>query len=168
MLLVRWWYKIGLQLNMALPLSPLSKYATVESMKAPQTMQAYICIKLHNNTRLKYLIGTFTSLASVYRMIVLVIVPPGNLGSEESNHPPLRIMRWIRWHCPPDTGFEIRTLAVWGRAHYLSVMEDPGLHTILTSDLYEWAGKKYAFLWNLNARAGDEPAISRIFKQTAL
>ena len=66
---------------MALPLSPLSEYATVESSKAPQTMQAYICIKLHNITRLKYLIGTFTSLASVYRMIVFVIVPPGNLGN---------------------------------------------------------------------------------------
>ena len=57
---------------------------------------------------------------------------------------------------------------VWGRAHYLSVMEAPVLHTILTSDHYEWAGKKALFLWNLNARAGDEPAISQFFKQTAL
>ena len=24
-------------------------------------------------------------------------------------------MRWMRWHCPPDTGFAIRALAVWGR-----------------------------------------------------
>ena len=29
----------------------------------------------------------------------------------------------IRWHCPPDTGFEIQTLEVWGRARYLSVTE---------------------------------------------
>ena len=26
------------------------------------------------------------------------------------------MVRWLRWHCPPDTGFEIRPLAVWGRA----------------------------------------------------
>ena len=31
----------------------------------------------------------------------------------------------MRWHCPPDTGFEIRALAVWGRARYLSVTEAP-------------------------------------------
>ena len=29
------------------------------------------------------------------------------------------------WHCSPDTGFEIRTLAVWDRARYLSVTEAP-------------------------------------------
>ena len=33
------------------------------------------------------------------------------------------MVRWLRWHCPPDTGFEIRALAVWGRARYLSVTE---------------------------------------------
>ena len=33
------------------------------------------------------------------------------------------------------------------------------LPTIL-KNLYEWAGKKHLFLWNLNARAGNEPAIS--------
>ena len=31
----------------------------------------------------------------------------------------------VRWHCPPDTGFEIRALAVWGRARYLWVTEAP-------------------------------------------
>ena len=31
------------------------------------------------------------------------------------------MVRWLRWHCPPDIGFEIRALAVWGRARYLSV-----------------------------------------------
>ena len=35
------------------------------------------------------------------------------------------MVRWLRWHCPPDTGFEIRALAVWGRAHYISVTESP-------------------------------------------
>ena len=31
----------------------------------------------------------------------------------------------MRWHCPPNTGFEIRALAVWGRARYLPVTEVP-------------------------------------------
>ena len=35
------------------------------------------------------------------------------------------MVRWLRWHCPPDTGFEIRALAVWGWARYLSVTEAP-------------------------------------------
>ena len=41
------------------------------------------------------------------------------------------MVRCMRWHCPPDTGFEIRTLAVWGEARYFSVTEAPhniGLH----------------------------------------
>ena len=28
-------------------------------------------------------------------------------------------------HCPPDKGFEIQILEVWGRARYLSVIEAP-------------------------------------------
>ena len=35
------------------------------------------------------------------------------------------MVRWMRWHCHPDTGFEIRAPAVWGRARYLSVKEAP-------------------------------------------
>ena len=31
------------------------------------------------------------------------------------------LLRIVRWHCPPDTRFEIGALAVWGRARYLSV-----------------------------------------------
>ena len=31
----------------------------------------------------------------------------------------------VVWHYIPDTGFEIRALAVWGRARYLSVTEAP-------------------------------------------
>ena len=31
----------------------------------------------------------------------------------------------MRWHYPPGTRFEIRSLAVWGRACYLSVTEAP-------------------------------------------
>ena len=31
------------------------------------------------------------------------------------------MVRWARWHCPPDTGFKNQTLEVWGWARYLSV-----------------------------------------------
>ena len=41
------------------------------------------------------------------------------LGQEN----PLWMVRWMRWHCPPDTGFEIWALAVWGRTHYFLVTE---------------------------------------------
>ena len=33
------------------------------------------------------------------------------------------MMRWMRWHCPPKTEFEIRAWAVWGWARYLSVTD---------------------------------------------
>ena len=39
------------------------------------------------------------------------------------------MVRWLRWHCPPDTGFEIQALAVWGRARYSRSQRLP---TILT------------------------------------
>ena len=35
------------------------------------------------------------------------------------------MVRRMKWHCPPVTGLEIRVLAVWGRARYLSVTEAP-------------------------------------------
>ena len=34
-----------------------------------------------------------------------------------------RMVIWLRWACPSDTRFEIRALAVWSRARYLSVIE---------------------------------------------
>ena len=49
------------------------------------------------------------------------------------------MVRWLRWHCPLDTGFEIRTLAVWGRARYLSVTEAPhntNFHTWMGRNIY--------------------------------
>ena len=52
----------------------------------------------------------------------------------------------MRWHCPPDTGFEIRALAVWGRARYLSVTEAPH-----NTDFHTWMGKKH-FLFLSNRR----------------
>ena len=49
-------------------------------------------------------------------------------------------------HCPPDTGFEIRALAVWGRARYFSVTEAPR-----DTEFYEWVGKKqYCFFQTAN------------------
>ena len=48
------------------------------------------------------------------------------------------MVRWLRWHCPPDTGFEIRALAVWGRARYLSVTESPH-----NTDFHTWMEKKH-------------------------
>ena len=35
------------------------------------------------------------------------------------------MVRWMRWHCPPDTGFETRALVIWGRARYRSGTEAP-------------------------------------------
>ena len=47
------------------------------------------------------------------------------------------MVRWVIWHCSPDTWFEIRALAVWDRARYLSVTEAPH-----NTEFYEWMGKK--------------------------
>ena len=60
------------------------------------------------------------------------------------------MVRWLRWHCPPDTGFVIRTLAVWGRARYLSITEAPH-----NTDFHTWMGKKH-FLF-LSNRRNREP-----------
>ena len=59
----------------------------------------------------------------------------------------LRMVRWTRWHRPPDTGLE-------KAAHATSLSR--WLPTILNS--YEWAGRKHFLIENLNARAGDEPS----------
>ena len=59
------------------------------------------------------------------------------------------MVRWLRWHCPPDTGFEIRALAVWGRARYLSVTEAPR-----NTDFHAWMGKKH-FCFFQTAESGN-------------
>ena len=61
------------------------------------------------------------------------------------------MVRWLRWHCPPDTGFEIRALAVWGRARYLSVTEAPH-----NTNFHTWMGKKH-FVSFKPPRPGTEP-----------
>ena len=65
-------------------------------------------------------------------------------------------MRWMRWHCPPDTGFEIRALAVWGRARYLSVTEAPH-----NTDFHTWMGKKY-FCFFETAETGNRTPNSGV------
>ena len=58
----------------------------------------------------------------------------------------LRMVRCLRWHCPPDTGFEFQALAVCVRARYLSVTEAPH-----NTDFHTWMGKKH-FLFLSNRR----------------
>ena len=57
----------------------------------------------------------------------------------------MRMVRWIRWHCPPDTGYEIGALAVWGWRRYVSV-------TLL--NLYERAEKKHFVSLKLECKSG--------------
>ena len=61
------------------------------------------------------------------------------------------MVRWLRWHCPPDTGFDIRALAVWGRARYPSVTDAPH-----NTNSHTWMGKKQ-FCFFQTARPGTEP-----------
>ena len=66
------------------------------------------------------------------------------------------MVRWSRWHCPPDTGFEIRALAVWGRARYLSVTEAPH-----NTDFHTWMGKKH-FCFFQTAETGNRTPSSGV------
>ena len=66
------------------------------------------------------------------------------------------MVRWLRWHCPPDTGFEIRALAVWGRARYLSVTEAPH-----NTDFHTWMGKKH-FCFFETAETGNRAPNSGV------
>ena len=66
------------------------------------------------------------------------------------------MVRWLRWHCPPDTGFEIRALAVWGRARYLSVTEAPH-----NTDFHTWVGKKH-FCFFQTAETGNRTPNSGV------
>ena len=66
------------------------------------------------------------------------------------------MVRWLRWHCPPDTGFEIRALAVWGRARYLSVTEAPH-----NTDFHTWMGKKHFYFFQ-TAETGNQTPNSGV------
>ena len=62
----------------------------------------------------------------------------------------------MRWHSLPDTGFEIRALAVWGRARYLSVTEAPH-----NTDFHTWMGKKH-FCFFQTAETGNRTPNSGV------
>ena len=66
------------------------------------------------------------------------------------------MVRWLRWHCPPDAGFEIRALAAWGRARYLSVTEAPH-----NTDFHTWMGKKH-FCFFQTAETGNRAPNSGV------
>ena len=66
------------------------------------------------------------------------------------------MVRWLRWHCPPDTGLEIRALAVWGRVRYLSVTEAPH-----NTDFHTWMGKKH-FRFFQTAETGNRTPNSGV------
>ena len=66
------------------------------------------------------------------------------------------MVRWLRWHCPPDTRFEIRALAVWGRARYLSVTEAPH-----NTNFHTWMGKKQ-FCFFQTAETGNRTPDSGV------
>ena len=74
----------------------------------------------------------------------------------------LRMMMWMTWYCPPDTGLKTRSLAVWGQARYLSVKVDPHITASL-----QWAEKKPFVSLKLNATAVDDPH-SRFSRQATL
>ena len=66
------------------------------------------------------------------------------------------MVRWLRWHCPPDTGFEIRALVVWGRARHLSVTEAPH-----NTNFHTWMGKKQ-FCFFQTAETGNRTPDSGV------
>ena len=70
----------------------------------------------------------------------------------------LRMVRWVRWHFPPDTGFEIQTLEVWGRARYLSVTKAPH-----NTEFYEWMGMKH-FCFLQTAETGERTPNSSVYR----
>ena len=78
----------------------------------------------------------------------------------------LRMVRWMRWHCPPDKGFEIRALAVWSRARYVSVTEALGVSGEETFCFFEtWRPE-----WGSNPRsptfqAANLPSKHKTFVQ---
>ena len=58
----------------------------------------------------------------------------------------------MNWHCPPNTGFEIRVLAVWGRARYLSVTE--ASHNI---ESLRMSGEFFCFFKTWRPEWGSKP-----------
>ena len=85
--------------------------------------------------------------------------------NESGFRPPLCTYRisWARrtswgWgdECPPDTGFEIQALAVWGRARYLWDTEAPH-----NTEFTTWMGKKH-FCFFQTAETGNQTPNSSV------
>ena len=65
----------------------------------------------------------------------------------------LRMVRWMRWHCHPDTGLEIRAPVVWSRARSLG-------HRSLDNIKYLQVSEELHFVsLKLECQKRDEPAI---------
>ena len=63
----------------------------------------------------------------------------------------MRMVRWVRWHCPPDTVFKIQNLEVC-----LSVTESPR-----NTEFYEWMEKKH-FCFFQTAETGKRTQNSSV------
>ena len=77
----------------------------------------------------------------------------------------LRMVRWMRWHCTTDTWFDIRALAVCGRACYLSVTESP--HNIETLRVSGEETFRFFETWR-ECQSGVRTRDHRLSKQAAL
>ena len=66
------------------------------------------------------------------------------------------MVRWLRWHRPPDTGFEIRALVVWDWVRYFSVTEAPH-----NTEFHTWMGKKH-FCFFQTAETGNRASNSSV------
>ena len=70
------------------------------------------------------------------------------------------MVRWMRWHSPRDTGYEIRALAVWGRARYLSFTEAPNNIESLRVSREE----TFSFFETWRPEWGSNPRLALDFK----
>ena len=74
----------------------------------------------------------------------------------------LRMVRWMRWHYPPDARLEIRALADWGRTRYILVAEVP--HNIE----YLLVSGEETFPLKLEGKNGVRTRDFRLSKEAAL
>ena len=106
---------------------------------------------------------TYIYIAHLFTLSIEIYSSLNTKMNEWGCRPPLwkYMLNWARrtswgwWHCPPHTGCEIRALAVWGRARYLSVTEAP--HNIKSARV---SGKKHFVSLKLECHSGNKPAIS--------
>ena len=73
------------------------------------------------------------------------------------------MVRWLRWYCPPDTGFVIQALAVWGRARYLSVTEAPH-----NTDFHTWMGKKHFCFFHVFVSECDRYPTQKLYTKCSI